>query len=362
MVELYGKSWNKNDFFSYFGDVGQVGGVKPFAYTDGKARGVPGFDVKTGSGFDFTVLPGRGMDIPFSSYKGVPISYASHTGVTAPPYFEPTGFGWLRSFFVGLLTTCGLRNVGPPEESEGESFGIHGRISNTPAENVSLEQEWVGDQFVMRMKGTMREAAFFGEHLLLHRTIETSLGSKKFLLTDVVENRGFDPEPLILLYHINFGFPLLGPNARIVGPFGKTEPRDEEAEKDRGVETCFEFIEPQPNYNEKVFFHTMKTGPEGNTFAALINKDVGDGTPLGFVLRYDPNKLPVLTEWKMMKQGTYVLGLEPGTVPPMGRTYAKENGPVRMIGAQEREEVSIEFEALDSLNDIEALEYKASSL
>ena len=74
---------------------------------------------------------------------------------------------------------------------------------------------------------------------------------------DVIENRGFDAQPLLLLYHLNFGFPLLGPNARVVGPIRRIEPRDEQARRDRGVEEALSFPEPVPGYQEKVFFHTL---------------------------------------------------------------------------------------------------------
>jgi hypothetical protein len=94
----------------------------------------------------------------------------------------------------------------------------------------------------------------------LTRTVETSLGRKGFTLHDVIENHGFEPQPLLMLYHFNYGFPLLGPGSKVVGPILKTEPRDEEVRKDKGVEECTVFTEPVAGYKEKVFFHTLATG------------------------------------------------------------------------------------------------------
>ena len=83
-----------------------------------------------------------------------------------------------------------------------------------------------------------------GENLLLTRTIRTQLGARGFVLEDRIENRGFEAQPLMMLYHINFGFPLLGPKARVVGPIRETVARDEEARKDKGVDEALVFPDP----------------------------------------------------------------------------------------------------------------------
>ena len=52
----------------------------------------------------------------------------------------------------------------------------------------------------------------------------------------------------------------------------------------------------------------------------LANPDVGDGTPLGLVMRFSRRELPAFTVWKNPMRGFYVLGLEPGTV---GRAWPR---------------------------------------
>ena len=49
----------------------------------------------------------------------------------------------------------------------------------------------------------------FGENLLLTRTISTRLGANQFTLKDVVRNEGYRSTPHIMLYHCNFGFPVV---------------------------------------------------------------------------------------------------------------------------------------------------------
>jgi hypothetical protein len=362
MARYLDREWKKSELLAFIGDPLQVSGAKAFCYTEGKASGVKGIDVNTGGGLGFTVLPGRGMDIPHAHYKGVNLNYFSGTGIVSPAYFEEPGLGWLRSFFVGFLTTCGITNAGAPSVDKGEPFGLHGRVSNAEAENISIEQEWKDNEFLITLKGTVRESKPFFENMSLTRKIETGLGWKRFRITDRVENKGFEPQPLMVLYHINFGFPLLSPTARVVGPIKKTEPRDEEARKDRGVEECLEFPHPQAGYQEKVFFHELGADKDGSTFIALLNRDIGNGMPLGITLSFNRKQLPTLTEWKMMRKGLYVLGLEPGVVHPLGRGSLREQDKLVFLEGQESHTMTIDFEIVDSLKEIDAVEKRALSL
>jgi hypothetical protein len=362
MAEYLGRKWTRSELLSLVGDPIQVAGARPSMLRDGKAEGVASVEVSTGSGLAFTVLPGRGMDIPYASYRGRSLTFCSGSGVVSPAYFEEPGLGFLRGFFAGLLTTCGIANAGAPSVDQGRSYGLHGRLSNAGAEDVAVEQEWDGDEFEISVKGRMREFQFFGENLALTRRVQTRLGAKGFRIRDVVVNRGFDEQPLMLLYHFNFGWPLLSSRARVVGPISATEPRDDEARAGRGVEECLQYPEPVPGYKEKVFFHTLRSGADGRTFIALVNPDIGDGTPLGIVLRWNQAELPVFTQWKNPAKGCYVTGLEPGTMTPVGRGPLRAQERLPMLGAQESRSITIDFDVLDSAAGIQAVEREARSL
>ncbi len=362
MAEYLGRRWSRRELLSRLGDPSQLAAATPTVLADGKGEGVRAVHVSTGGGLDFWVLPGRGMDIAGAHFRGRAVGFLSGTGITSPAYYEEPGLSWLRSFYGGLLTTCGLANAGAPSTDQGQAFGLHGRLANAAAENFSIDQEWEGEEYRIRLKGRMREVAAMGENLTLTRTVETELGRAGLSLRDVVENRGFRAEPLMLLYHFNFGFPLLGPAARVVGPITATEPRDQEAHKDRGVEECLRVPEPQPGYREKVFFHTLAADGEGRTFIALLNPDVGDGSALGVVLRFSRRELPELTHWKMPAEGFYVTGLEPGTVSALGRGPLRQAGKLPMVAPQERRSVSIDIEVVERPERLRALEEEARAL
>ena len=362
MTQYLGKQWNKQELISKIGDPQQIAGITRCTLDEGKAAGVQALQVNTGGGLQFTVLPGRGMDIAAAYFQGNALAFLSPTGITSPAYYEEPGLAWLRGFYAGLLTTCGIGNAGAPSVDQGQSFGLHGRLSNAAAEDVCVEQEWQGDEYMLSVKGKMREAQAMGENMLLTRTIRSQLGAREFVVEDRIENRGFQEQPLMMLYHINFGFPLLGPKARVVGPIKEIIARDEEARRDKGIEEALIFPEPIQGYQEKVFFHKLAGDDRGETFIALLNRDIGNGTPLGIVLRFNTKELPQLTEWKMPRKGYYVTGLEPGTVTPLGRGVLRERNELPMLAGQAEYSTRIEFQVVSSVAEMEQIEKEANKL
>ncbi|PKP61634.1 hypothetical protein CVT91_02500 [Candidatus Atribacteria bacterium HGW-Atribacteria-1] len=352
MAELYKKIWKKKNLMKYIGDTLQVAGAIPSILTNGKANGVKATHVMTGSGLEYYVLPGRGMDIPLAFFKGKPLSFYSGTGITSPAYYEEPGLKWLRSFCVGLLTTCGISYSGAPCDDNGTLLGLHGRVANSEAENFSITQEWKEDEYCISLKGMMREASSMNEYITLKRTVESKLGSSSIKIHDVIENRGFEPQPIMMLYHINFGFPLLSPNSELIIPTLKTEARDEEAKKDRGVEECRIFGEPVNAYQEKGFFHIPVAEPNGTTMVGIVNFDTGDGTPLGLSIKYNVNQLPKLFQWKIIREGFYVCGIEPGMAYPMGRKAVRERDELIMLNGQEEYKIDLEINVFDTMVEI----------
>ena len=73
------------------------------------------------------------MDIAGAFYEGQAVSWISKTGITSPFLYEKDDKNFLRGFYGGLVTTCGLANIGAPF---GE-HGLHGRIGNIPAEKIN---------------------------------------------------------------------------------------------------------------------------------------------------------------------------------------------------------------------------------
>ncbi len=56
----------------------------------------------------------------------------------------------------------------------------------------------------------------FGVNLLLKRRITLPKAQTSIYLHDIVVNEGSRPAPLMMLYHMNFGYPFFGPETQLV--------------------------------------------------------------------------------------------------------------------------------------------------
>ncbi len=338
-----------------FGHPSQIGGLKLYTLTDGRANGIRAVDFRTNRGLNFTVLLDRGMDISEARYKGASLCWRSASGDVAPSFYEPRGLDWLWTFYGGLLTTCGLTQVGPPHEDGNESLGLHGRISTAPTEQVCVKEEWGKDHMVMEVSGLIREARLFGPQLEMRRTIRARNDCASFIVRDNILNAGPRTTPFMLLYHINTGFPLLDDRSELILPSLRATPRDAEAEE--GKEQWAQLHAPISGYKEKVYFHTMRPSADGQVTCALINRRLG----IGLRMRYSHAELPFFTQWKMLGEREYVLGLEPGNCKPIGRVTARETGELVELAPGQAVETGFEIEVVEGEEALEQLGREAAS-
>lgn len=359
MAQLWGKNWTKRELLERVGDLSQIAGAEPFTYSEGAAGGVKGVNVRSGGGLEFVVLLSRGMDIARASFNGLPLAWVGQTGVVHPHAFEPQGRGWLRTFHGGLLTGCGLLNAGADNHDDvtGEDLGIHGYLSHAPAEETGAWTQWAGDEAEITVMGTMREARMFGENLRLTRKITVPLGGASLSITDRVENVGWKTVPLMLLYHLNFGWPLISENTEvIVSSLRPPEPRDEAAS--RGLQTAEQLTAPQADYAEQCFFYDPATDANGWAHVLLANRE----KQLGVRIAYDKAAFPFLTQWKMMGQGEYVCGIEPANCRVLGRNKEREAGRLQTIAPGEERIFSSTLSVVSGVEELTQAEAQVRGL
>jgi hypothetical protein len=354
MPKLYGTSYTKEELLKRIGNVSQVGGVTLVTLADGPEAGVRAAEIRTGAGLNFVVLLDRGMDVSRAEYHGASLAWRSAAGDVHPSFYEPHGLGWLRTFEGGLVTTCGLTYLGAPCIDDGRELGLHGRISHTPARNVSSGGEWKGDDYIMYVEGEMRESVVFAENILLRRRIEANLGESRFRIHDVVRNEGFQKTPLMILYHINIGFPVVDDGSELIYDASESVARDEVARP--GFDERGNFSAPISGYKEQVFFHDMNADPEGNVHTAIVNRKFDGGNGLGVYVKYRKPELNRFIEWKMMGEGTYVVGMEPANCLVQGRAKERERGTLQFIEPREVREFHLEIGVLSGENEIEQFE------
>ncbi len=156
----------------------------------------------------------------------------------------------------------------------------------------------------------------------------------------------------MILYHVNFGFPLLSEHAELLSASSEVKPRDEIAAS--GITQFNRFQPPTPNYQEQVFQHTPQSDAAGYAQAALVNRNFRGGQGLGGYIRFRPDELPRLVQWKMMGQGTYVCALEPATNWVEGRAKERAEGRLQSLEPSESRQYKLEIGTLTSQAEITA--------
>ncbi|MBQ0105715.1 MAG: aldose 1-epimerase family protein [Armatimonadetes bacterium] len=349
MAFYQGINYTKEELLKRVGSVHAVAGIKKLQYTEGFSKGYEAVEFRTGTGLRFVVALDRCMDVVQADFCGKTLNWKCSAEECSPAFYEEQGINWLYTFAGGLTATCGLMNVGNPNNFDGDPKGQHGRVGNIPAYNVSLTEEWQGDDFVMIVKGSMRETRLFGCNYVLERTVSAKLGENKIYIEDNITNEAHIKWPLEVLYHMNCGFPLVDEGSYLVVPSAKTEPRDEAAAKD--IDTWDRLIAPVNNYAEECFFHDVKT-EKGFAKVAIINPRID----LGMCIKYSKDSLPYFTEWKCMDEGQYALGFEPANCHVMGMEWEAENGTLEYMEPGQTKKNIIEITVLDGKEEIENCE------
>ncbi len=329
------------------GSMQQVAYVRPITLQEGRCTGLKAFDVKNNE-LQYQVLADKCLDVGQLSYKGVNFNFLSKPGLQGRGHYDTHGEEALRSIMGGLFFTAGLENICAPCTVNGKELPMHGRIRTTPAEHLSADAFWEGERYILRTSGEMREAELFGENLVLRRSIETRWGEKSLTVTDEIENQGFRPEPLLLLYHINIGYPLLDEGTEILLPTRSVTPRDEAS---KGHEMRWNVMDaPKDNEPEYVFIHEPVADENGNVIVCVLNERL----KLGLRLSYTAANLPRFMEWKSTASGDYVVGLEPSNSSVYGRLYHEREGSVHHLAPFAKETNVLTFTVLDGAAELQA--------
>lgn len=329
----------------------QLGGIETAVADNGLQRGVRIAWINTGTGLRYKVVIDRCMDIADAFFNQHSLAWLSDIGITGPQPFSNRGTGWLSTFGGGLVTTCGLSHVGGPETDSFGQRGLHGSISNTPAQIESVIQpDPVAGKMEMRITGVIKESQPLGNRLELRRTISGKLGEAYLHIHDEITNKGNTPAPHMLLYHCNLGWPLADEGARLIWN-GNWQPRESAPQifiAENDFRRCPAPLPEHSGGGEEAAFIDIAEDRNGACGCGLYNE--GLGLLLG--IRFSKRQLPWLTNWQHWGKGEYVTGLEPGTHPPVGQAKARADGTLIELMPGETRQYDLRIEALQQQEPI----------
>lgn len=326
----------------------QLGGIETSVIDNGAGRGTRIAWVNTGSGLRYKVVIDRAMDIADIFYNNYSLTWLSHPGITGPQPFSNQGIDWLKTFGGGLLTTCGLTHVGGPESDANGSRGLHDQISNLPAEIESIIQpDPKAGRMDMSITGRIKQTQVLGPNLELKRTISATLGEATVRIHDEVINQGNLPAPHMLLYHFNFGWPLVDEGTDIIWK-GEWQPRkgginNQIFREGYDFRKCPAPLEEHSGNGEAVAFINAVPDNSGYCTCGLYNSKIG----IVMAMKWQKKQLPWLTNWQHWGRGEYVTGLEPGTHPPIGQAKARKQEELIFLKPGETRTYDLEIEVLE---------------
>ena len=377
MPKIHDRNLSRSELARRLSRLDATAGVRLVTLGDGAERGVRVLEFRTGTGLDFDVLVDRCMDVGAVRYRGAAIGWQSPTGFRSPWLHDPEGergLGFLRSF-TGFMNTCGLDHAFFMETVPADGYAypareavdqpLHGRSAFTPARLAGYGARWDGDECILWAEGEVIQAAMFGEDLHLVRRIEARVGGSGFTVEDRVENHGFARTPHMLLYHVNLGWPLLDEGSEFRAPVQRVMWRSHEVYQNGvGYRTM---PPPQPTeFVEQVYTHAVATEADGTVPATLVNRRLdlggGGGPGLAFLIEYDRAELPVLLEWQCVRDGGYVLGIEPSTAHPGGAALNEEHGLMRWLEHGESHRYRTRFSVVAGASAVAALEDRIDAL
>jgi hypothetical protein len=311
----------------------------------GKQAGVDVIIINNGD-MEITLVPTRGMGI-FNVTRGGKrvLGWDSPVKEIVNPAFidleSRNGLGWLDGFNE-MMVRCGYEWTGHPGvDDNGQLLSLHGRAQNTPTSTVKVSIE---DQapYTITVEGEISERTFKKAELVTTTKFSVTPGSNQFAIHDTLTNKADYDDEYQIIYHSNFGTPILEQGAKINAAASEISPFNAYAKK--GLADWQTYLGPTKDYDEMVYNLKPIGDSTGNSLAVLHDKAGNLGVAVGFNIK----QLPVLTIWKntdTLQQG-YVTGIEPGTSYAYNTKFQRPLGLVPTIKAGESKQFDVTYTLL----------------
>ncbi len=324
--------------------------VQKYVLHGGRQEGVEVIDVDNGK-LRFRVVPTRGMSVQNVVSGDLRLGWDSPVkGLVHPNLLNlqsRQGLGWLEGFNEWLVR-CGLEFFGAPGTDEfidntgnkaRMDLTLHGKIGNIPASVVQVAVDRA-EPYEIRIRGRVEETCMHGPKLELWTEISTQAGSDTFRTSDKITNRSAKEQEFGVLYHANYGPPLMEQNARFIGPVKRVAPINASAAA-ADVSTYDVCRGPAPGVPEQVYCLWLWADQNDRTKIMFRNAR-GDKA---VVMAFSVQELPYFTIWKnpVALEDGYVTGLEPGTGFARNRAVERKSGRVPVLGPHQSRTFTLDF-------------------
>lgn len=318
----------------------------------GKQTGVDVLIIDNGI-LSITLVPTRGMGIYDVKMDGQRIlGWNSPVKEIVNPAFidleSRNGLGWLDGFNE-MLVRCGYEWTGHPGiDDNGQLLSLHGRVQNTPASTVKVIIDDTPPHKIT-VEGKVAERTFKKAELVTLTRLEVTPGNNTFAIHDTLTNKADYDDEYQIIYHSNFGRPILEEGAKVTAAASEISPFNDYAQA--GLKSWQTYLGPTKGFDEMVFNLKPIGDENGHSLAVLHNKAANKGVAVG----YNVQQLPVLTLWKNTdtEQQGYVTGIEPGTSYAYNTKYQRPLGLVPAIKAGESKDFNVTYTVLRDHKEVQ---------
>ena len=304
----------------------------------------------TTDNLEVSIIPTRGMDIYEMKSGDVRYGWKSPVDeIVNPAYMNlemRNGLGWLDGFNE-MMVRCGYEWTGHPGEENGRLMSLHGRAGNTPASRVIVTIDDLPPHAI-HLKGLIKENTFKLSALETQTQLTLVPGEKAIHIHDELTNNSDYDRDYQIIYHSNFGMPILEEGAKFSAPAKEISPFNEYAKA--GLKTWQTYLAPTKGYDEMVFNLIPFTDKDGKTTAMLHNKAANKGVAISF----NTHQLPALTLWKntdTVSQG-YVTGIEPGTSYAYPRQIERKQGRVKTLAPYGKQAFDLTYQVMTTADEV----------
>ena len=343
------------DTWEYSGNGLPAGvAIKKTTLHGGKQEGVDLITINNGK-LALSIIPTRGMSLARAEMSGIRLGWDSPVKEIVHPQYinlqSRGGLGWLEGFNE-YMVRCGLEFAGHPgkdkfinntgDEAEMD-LTLHGKIGNIPASEVEVYVD-PADPKRVHIRGRVDERMFYGPKLELWTDLSTEAGSNEVRIEDRIKNYGAYDQEFQMIYHANYGPPLLEANSKFIGAIKQVTPFNAQAAK--GISSFDTYVAPTKGFIEQVYCIVPAADLSGRTMIMLQNA----AADRAVTMSWRTTELPYLTLWKnttALEEG-YVTGLEPGTGFPMNRRIERHFGRVPKLKPNETRAMTINYAILDN--------------
>ena len=181
--------------------------LRSLRFDGGPEDGARLIEVENAAGLSVDLLPDRCLDLGLVRYRGVPFGWIGQNGLA------PARPGEMDQALGGLLCTCGFDHIRQPVTEGARNFPLHGSMSLRRARVTAAH---LLDDGSAEIRATVAHGTLAGQSWRLDRRVTVPPDRAEIHVEDRVAAQGQgEVTPIMALYHVNLGAPLIGPRTRV---------------------------------------------------------------------------------------------------------------------------------------------------